>query len=108
MKVCLEPGCPVLSDKSRCPTHRRVRERARGSSTARGYGVDHRDLRATYQQRMDQGEAFICWRGGEPIDPSNWTLGHCDDDRTTYHGPECPPCDYATAGRDRCPHVSHM
>lgn len=56
---------------------------------------------------MDKGHRFRCWRCGNPIDPSDWTLGHCDIDRGVYHGPECPPCDYATAGRSDCPHHSH-
>lgn len=56
---------------------------------------------------MDAGERFLCWRCRKPIDPADWTLGHCDDDRSRYHGPECPPCDYATAGRSGCPHPSH-
>lgn len=108
MKVCAVPGCPNLQAESRCAEHRREREQARGTRQQRGYDGAHDRLRADYQRRMDQGERFACWRGGGPIDPNGWTLGHCDDDRGVYHGPECPPCDYATAGRTRCPHVSHL
>lgn len=112
MRVCAEPGCPELQPEPRCAEHRRTRERARGTREQRGYGAEHRALRAEYQRRMDEGERFSCWRCAESgritvVDPSNWTLGHCDDDRSRYHGPECPPCDYATMGRTGCPHRSH-
>ena len=109
-RVCLEPGCPTLTQQSRCPAHRRDRERARGTRQARGYGSEHDQLRAEYQRRMDAGERFVCWRKGEPIDTTNWTLGHCDDDRSMYHGPECPSCDYAVNDGRRlagCPHPTH-
>ena len=47
---CLEPGCPELVDKGRCRAHQTQRyrqiERYRGSSTARGYDVDWRRVRA--------------------------------------------------------------
>lgn len=110
LRVCAEHGCGKRQAQSRCPAHRSQREKKRGSSTARGYGSEHRALRTSYQRRMDeQGERFTCWRGGEPIDPQDWTLGHCDDDRTVWHGPECPACDYAVQGRAGvpCPHPSH-
>lgn len=107
VRVCLEPGCPTLTRKSRCTEHERAREKARGTRQERGYDAAHYRLRAEYQRRMDAGERFVCWRCAEPINPNAWTLGHCDDDRTKHHGPECPPCDYATAGRAGCPHPSH-
>lgn len=107
MKVCVEAGCPKLTEGTRCTEHARAKDKARGTRQQRGYGAEHTKLRAQYQRRMDAGEVFTCWRCGGRIDRSNWTLGHCDSDRTKYHGPECPPCDYATAGRTRCPHPSH-
>jgi 5-methylcytosine-specific restriction enzyme A len=45
LKICLEPGCFGLSDQSRCPEHRRARERFRGSAAARGYDARYRRLR---------------------------------------------------------------
>lgn len=107
MRVCSEPGCPALQREARCLDHRRVRERKRGTRQERGYDAAHDAERAEYEQCMAKGEWFMCWRCDAPIDPSNWTLGHCDIDRTIYHGPECPPCDYATSGRVGCPHPSH-
>ncbi|GAB2970216.1 hypothetical protein GCM10027076_03620 [Nocardioides montaniterrae] len=107
MKVCAEPGCPALQAEPRCLEHRRQRERARGTRQQRGYDAAHDQLRADWQRRLNTGERATCWRCGNDLDPKAWTLGHCDDDRTIYHGPECPACDYATAGRTMCPHPSH-
>lgn len=108
-RICAEPGCPEFTQTTRCESHTRIRDKARGTRQQRGYDTKHDRLRSAYQRHMNHGETFNCWRCGEPIDPQSWTLGHCDDDRTIYHGPECPPCDYATAGRtaQRCPHPSH-
>lgn len=107
MKVCAEPGCPAIQREARCKAHRSQYERQRGTRRARGYDAAHVQMRAGYRRRMDAGETFVCWRCGGGIDARAWTLGHCDDDRSSYHGPECPPCDYATAGRTSCPHASH-
>lgn len=108
LRVCAEKGCPALTRTTRCTEHTRERDRARGSASARGYGQDHRRLRATYQRRMDAGETFTCWRCGVVIDPAAFDLGHCDDDRTVTHGPENLGCNRATAGRTSCPHPSHQ
>lgn len=108
LRVCTQPGCPTLVRSGRCKDHERERDRERGTRQERGYDARHDRLRANYQRRMDRGQRFRCWRCGNPIDPSDWTLGHCDTDRIVYHGPECPPCDYATAGRTGCPHHSHV
>ena len=107
MKVCSEPGCPNLQPETRCLDHRRAYERGRGTRQQRGYDSAHDKLRAEYQRRMDAGQPYSCWRCSKPINPQHWTLGHCDDDRSRYHGPECPPCDYATSGRSTCPHGTH-
>lgn len=109
MKVCSEPGCPNIQTEGRCLEHRREHEKARGSRQARGYGAEHQRLRARIQSYLDAGVPYRCWRCTKPIDPANWTLGHCDDDRDIYHGTECPSCDYATTGRrdQSCPHPTH-
>ncbi len=103
MRVCNQVGCPILIPKitrdGRCPDHRRQRERQRGSASTRGYGRLHQSIRAEYQGRMDRGELFECWRCGIELDPSAWHLGHDDGDRSRYQGPECIPCNTATAGR---------
>lgn len=108
-RVCLESGCPLLIDagEGRCTKHKRVRDKARGTRQDRGYDAVHDRLRAVWQRKLDAGHMVTCWRCNKPIDPNDWTLGHCDIDRSIYHGPECPPCDYATSGRTGCPHESH-
>lgn len=103
MKVCVEAGCPTLTKRTRCAEHERAKDRARGSREQRGYGTEHRKLRAEWQQRMDGGEAVICWRCAEqgkphPVDPTRWDLGHDDEDRSRYRGPECYR-NRATSGR---------
>lgn len=108
MRVCNAPGCPTLvpadTRGGRCPEHQRQAEQARGTRQQRGYDARHDRLRATYQQRMDAGERFTCWRCeslGKPhsIDPNTWDLGHDDHDRTAYRGPECRSGNRATAAR---------
>jgi hypothetical protein len=99
MKVCAEPGCPTLTHSTRCTGHTRARDKARGTRQQRGYDSAHTRLRATYQQRMDSGETFTCWRCTKAIDPSAWHLGHDDADRSMYRGPECVGCNTATSGR---------
>ena len=100
-RVCID--CPKVGpwQRGRCPDHDRARDRARGTRQARGYDATHDRLRAHYQRRMDRGETFTCWRPGcdRPIDPKLWHLGHDDHDRTKYRGPECVPCNTATASR---------
>ena len=43
LRACAEPGCPELTDDTRCDEHRRAKRRAesagRPSSTKLGYGV---------------------------------------------------------------------
>lgn len=99
MRPCLEPGCPTLTKTTRCPSHTRTRDKARGTRQQRGYDSDHDKLRAQYQRRMDAGERYDCWRCLDPIDPHAWHLGHDDLDRSVYRGPECPGCNLATSGR---------
>lgn len=103
-RVCLEPGCPTLTTKSRCPDHERQRDRARGTRQERGYDAGHDKLRAAWQRLLDDGAEIYCWRcqlNGKHtrIDPTDWHLGHDDEDRSRHRGPECPPCNLATAGR---------
>ena len=103
-RVCLEPGCPNLTTKSRCQQHEREHDRARGTRRDRGYDAAHDRLRAAWQRQLDGGAVVYCWRcllSGKRtrIDPAHWHLGHDDDDRTKHRGPECPPCNLATSGR---------
>ena len=108
LRVCAEPGCPKLVNRTRCQAHERARDKARGTRQERGYDAAHDRLRADYQRRMDAGETFTCWRcaeAGKPhqIDPNDWHLGHDDQDRTVYRGPECSAGNLATSGRNISP-----
>ena len=65
----------------------------------RTYGRAHRKVRAAVKVIVDRGEAY-CWRCGLWIDPNGpFDLGHDDDDRSIYRGPEHVHCNRATAGR---------
>lgn len=73
-----------------------------GKTTAqRGYGADHDRLRARWAPIVKRG-GVNCWRCKQPIAPNDpWDLGHNDDDRTKYEGPECIPCNRGEPSRRR-------
>ena len=72
---------------------------SKGSTSARGYGHKHQQLRKQYQPLVASGKA-TCWRCGEPIHPNQpWDLGHDDNNRNHYRGPEHVTCNRATSGR---------
>lgn len=93
MRVCSTPGCPTLVPKTGpCAAHKRT-------TSQRGYGPAHVRLRNEYQAKLDSGITLYCWRCDKPIDPTRWDLGHDDNDRGTYRGPECVPCNRSSAAR---------
>ena len=88
-----------MQTETRCLHHRRDAERRRGTSTQRGYGTEHRNLRNQWRPQVEAGTVH-CARCGRPIQPGQpWDLGHDDHDRTRYRGPEHARCNRATAGR---------
>ena len=100
-RVCAEPGCPTLTDKTRCVEHTRQRDKARGTRQQRGYDAEHDRMAQEWRAKVARGERVICWRCGERItDPSDCHLGHDDHDRSITRGPEHGRrCNLAAAGR---------
>jgi hypothetical protein len=88
-RVCAEPGCPTLTDKPRCDTHTKARDKARGTRQQRGYDAAHDREAKAWRAKVANGEQVPCWRCGEPItDPTDCHLGHDDHDRSITRGPE--------------------
>ena len=84
----------------RCPNCARLADRARGTTTQRGYGAQHQRRRATIQAAIDAGTPIHCWRCGKRITGRRWALDHAED-RATYRGPACEQCNGHLAGRAR-------
>lgn len=102
-RVCAEPGCPTLTDTTRCPAHARARDKARGTRQARGYDAAHDREAKAWRERVARGERVTCWRCGLPItDPNDCHLGHDDFDRSITRGPEHGrACNLSAAGKAR-------
>lgn len=74
---------------------------SRGSTTARGYGRQHQLLRARWAPYVAAG-LVDCARCQRRIQPgARWDLGHDDQDRTRYTGPEHQACNRGTNRADR-------
>ena len=94
-RVCLEPGCPTLVSGTRCSTHARERDRARGTRQQRGYDAD-------YVRQLGTPEfvqATRCAQCGEPFTLDNpKTGGHTvalrHDGRGSAVEPQCRRCNY--------------
>lgn len=68
----------------------------RPTTTARGYGAEHRKLRAGWARKVAAG-SVLCARCGKLIFPgAEWDLDHTDD-RSDYLGPSHAACNRATA-----------
>lgn len=99
-KVCAEPGCPTLTDKTRCTEHARARDKARGSRQARGYDAAHDRERAKWKRIIDK-TGWPCARCPRRIQPGEpFHLDHTDD-RREYLGPSHAQCNLSAAGRAR-------
>lgn len=62
------------------------------TTAERGYGAAHKRLRAWWAPRVRRG-TVACARCGWLIEPDEpWDLGHDDDDRNYYTGPEHRDC----------------
>lgn len=72
---------------------------AKASTRARGYGAAHQAERRRLEPIVALG-LTDCWRCGERIEiGAPWDLGHDDQDRSKYRGPEHRRCNRATKGR---------
>lgn len=96
MRACAEPGCPILTDTTRCATHQRARDRARGTTTARGYGSPHRKLRTELIPAAIGTPCHLC---GQPIRPGQDVALDHTEDRTGYRGIVHLTCNAADGGR---------
>ena len=102
-RVCLEPGCPTITDRARCPVHARAKDRERGTRQERGYDTRHDREAKRVRDLIRAGHLILCWRCGEPItDPDDCHLGHDDRDRSITRGAEHGrACNLRAAGRAR-------
>lgn len=71
------------------------------STTARGYGYAHQQLRAWWAKELKRVGVLPCARcGGDIHHGDKWDLGHTDD-RTAYTGPEHRTCNRRDGGKRR-------
>lgn len=75
-----------------------------GSTTGRGYGSTHQAERAKWIPVVARGGVMCARQGpkciGKPLAPDQeFDLGHDDNDRTKYNGPECIPCNRGAGGK---------
>lgn len=96
-RVCVEPGCPELIDTgSRCTTHTRATDQARGTRQQRGYDAAFDAAKRTPEYR----NATHCDTCGEPFTAANpKTAGHVRAIRKhgpndAGIGPQCRRCNY--------------
>jgi hypothetical protein len=81
------------------PRSTAARVKAKRTTAERGYGWEHRKQREALRPTVEAGKA-TCWRCQLPIKPRDpWDLGHDDNDRTRYRGPEHVSCNRGAGGR---------
>jgi DNA-directed RNA polymerase subunit RPC12/RpoP len=74
----------------------RLRRQKKGTTAQRGYGREHERLRKYWALRVNAG-IVDCARCGVRIQRGElWDLGHDDEDRSRYSGPEHRGCNRAT------------
>jgi hypothetical protein len=107
LRVCGQPGCPVLVPKGtrsgRCPDHERERDKARGTPAERGYGPEHQRERAAL---LPEAYGTQCIHCGEYMWPHQaLDLDH-NDDRTSYRGIVHARCNRSEGGKRRGRRIS--
>lgn len=98
LRVCAVSGCPELipAGRTRCATHERAKDKARGTRQERGYDRDYDKAKTD----LAYVTATSCATCAEPFTVDNpRTAGHVADIRT--HGPnnqgiipQCRRCNY--------------
>ena len=99
-RACSQVGCGALvpAGTGACALCKAAIEAARPSPAERGYGADHRKLRARVARQVARG-TVLCARCGLVIEPGTpWDLGHTDN-RQGWSGAEHASCNRADGGR---------
>ena len=60
MRPCIEPGCPNLTQRTRCATHEAYRRQRRGSPTERGYDAAYQRRRRDLLQLWVSEHGWVC------------------------------------------------
>lgn len=98
-KICARTGCPAVTSGRLCVAHAREADKARGTSTERGYGTAHINVRKALAPAVEAGR-MTCARCQQPIQPGEqWHLDHDDNNRTKYIGPSHKHCNLSAAGK---------
>lgn len=89
------PATIDLHAAKRCPRP----DRSKANSYRRGYGPTHQKLRKFWSLQVASG-TVACARCGDLIARGQrWDLGHDDDDRSKYVGPEHATCNRRAGGQ---------
>lgn len=73
---------------------------AKDKTSARGYGSAHQRQRKAIAAKLKAGAVLTCWRcGGALVQGMAWDLGHDDQDRSLYRGPEHRKCNRSAGAR---------
>lgn len=107
-RVCAEPRCPRLVDQGvrdgRCDEHRRAKDKARRTSTDRGYGAEHQRTRAAL---LPEAYGHPCRYCGNRMWPHESLVLDHTEDRAGYRGivhadyRDCPAGGNAAEGATR-------
>jgi hypothetical protein len=92
-------GLPRLAQPCGLSVAGRGKVSSRSKTAFNGYGFRHKALRRRWKPKVEAG-LVDCARCGEQIEPGTpWDLGHRDDDRRFYSGPEHRACNRAAPPR---------
>lgn len=94
LRVCAYTRCPKLVQPNEryCNEHKRLINKARGTTTQRGYGHQHQKLRHEWAIRIARGAQPTCPRCHQPIRFGQpWQLDH-NSQRTGWLGPSHTRC----------------